>query len=103
GFLASCAVVETASKPMYAKNTYAAAAPIPEMPYGAKLGQLCPQLEKLTYLNPSPITKSTTETLITTMPELKRALSLIPTARIAVMTRAIKKAGTLTPISIPKR
>ncbi len=32
GFFASCAVVETASKPMYAKNMYAAPAPMPEKP-----------------------------------------------------------------------
>ncbi len=38
-----------------------------------------------------------------TMVALKRALSLMPTTRIAVITSAIMKAGTLTPISYPKR
>jgi len=60
---------------------------------GAKLCQSVPQLEACTYLLPRASTKSTTETLITTMVELKRALSLIPMARIAVMTSAIMKAG----------
>ncbi len=34
GFFASSAVVDTASKPMYAKKTTAAAAITPEKPYG---------------------------------------------------------------------
>src|SRR5438105_8219622 len=76
GFFASCAVVETASNPIYAKNMYAAPAPMPEKPNGAKLCQSEPQLLELTYRKPSAITKSTTETLITTMVVLNRALSL---------------------------
>ena len=43
----------------------------------------CPQLEVLTYLMPRMITNNTTETLIATMVALKRALSLMPTTRIA--------------------
>src|SRR5215510_11335543 len=35
GFLASSAVVDTASKPMYAKKATAAAAIMPDQPYGA--------------------------------------------------------------------
>ena len=34
-----------------------------------------------------------------TMVALKRALSLMPTTRIAVITRAMTKAGRLKPIS----
>ena len=48
GFLASCAVVVTASNPMYAKNMYAAPAPIPLNPMGAKECQSLPQFAKLT-------------------------------------------------------
>ncbi len=40
GFLASSAVVETASKPIYAKKTTAAAAMTPEKPYGMNGVQL---------------------------------------------------------------
>ncbi len=47
GFFASCAVVETASNPMYAKKMYAAPAPIPENPKGAKVAQLVPQFAVL--------------------------------------------------------
>ena len=36
------------------------------------------------------------------MVELKRALSLMPMARIAVITRAITKAGMFQPSSTPK-
>src|SRR6202047_1541490 len=43
GFLASCAVVETASNPIYAKKIYAAPAPIPPKPIGANVDQSCPQ------------------------------------------------------------
>ena len=103
GFFASCAVVETASNPMYAKKMYAAPAPMPDKPYGAKLDQLMPQFPLLTYAKPRAITNSTTETLITTIVALKRALSLIPIAKMVVMTIAIMKAGTLMPISCPKR
>src|ERR1022692_3784590 len=75
---------------------------MPESPLGAKELQSCPQFAVLTYLNPIQMTNNTTETLITTMVVLKRALSLIPTTRIAVMTRAIRNAGRLKPISTPK-
>ena len=61
-----------------------------------------PQLLKLIYRTPKPITNKTTETLITTMVELKLALSLMPIVRIAVITSAITKAGKLNPISTPK-
>ena len=49
------------------------------------------------------MTKSTTATLMVTMVALKRALSLMPITRIAVITSAMMKAGRLTPISYPKR
>ena len=48
------------------------------------------------------MTNNTTDTLTTTMVALKRALSLIPTTRMAVMSRAITNAGRLNPISTPK-
>ena len=47
GFFASCAVVETASNPIYAKKMYAAPAPMPEKPLGAKLDQPWPQFTVL--------------------------------------------------------
>src|SRR5580765_1536279 len=81
---------------------YAAPAPIPPNPYGAKLCQSEPQFDACTYRLPSARTNSTTETLMTTMVELNRALSLMPIARIAVITSAITNAGRLNPISIPK-
>src|ERR1700681_4738516 len=102
GFFASCAVVETASNPIYAKNMYAAPTLIPLKPIGAKLCQSLPQFATDTYREPNPMTNSTTETLITTIVELNRALSLMPTTRIAVMTSAMTKAGKLKPISVPK-
>src|ERR1700732_3369908 len=52
GFLGCCAVGETASNPMYAKKMYAAPAPIPLKPYGAKLCQSLPQFAVETYLAP---------------------------------------------------
>ena len=48
------------------------------------------------------ITNNTTATLTVTMVALKRALSLIPITRIAVITRAIRNAGRLKPNSNPK-
>src|ERR1022692_500737 len=48
------------------------------------------------------MTNNTTHTLTTTMVALKRALSLIPTTRMAVITRAIRNAGRLNPTSTPK-
>src|ERR1039458_8686743 len=75
---------------------------MPESPLGAKELQSCPQFAVLTYLNPIQMTNNTTHTLTTTMVALKRALSLIPTTRIAVITRAIRNAGRLNPTSTPK-
>src|SRR5215813_839746 len=102
GFFASCAVVDTASNPMYAKKMYAAPAPIPPNPYGAKLCQSLPHDAVETYLAPSPITNSTTETLITTIVALKLALSLMPMHSTKVMISAMTNAGRLKPISNPK-
>src|SRR5208337_3427294 len=96
GRLASCAVVETASNPMYAKKIYAAPAPMPEKPMGAKACQSCPQFDGLTYRMPRMMTNNTTETLMATMVALKRALSLMPITRTVVMMQAIINAGTLT-------
>src|SRR5713101_7304992 len=62
GFLASCAVVETASNPIYAKNMYAAPAPMPPNPIGANVDQSEPQLEVLMYPVPTYTTNSTTKT-----------------------------------------
>ena len=81
---------------------YAAPAPIPEKPKGAKVDQLDPQLAGLDVHAPSPITNSTTATLMVTMVALKRALSWMPPDRMAVITRAISSAGRLKPNSNPK-
>ena len=81
---------------------YAAPAPTPENPYGAKLCQSVPQLAVEMYREPSAITNSTTETLITTIVALKLALSLIPMHKISVITSAMMNAGRLNPISAPK-
>ena len=48
------------------------------------------------------MTKRTTATLMVTIVALKRALSLMPITRIAVITSAIKKAGTLSRFHIRK-
>ena len=69
---------------------------------GAKDVQSAPQLLVVTYRKPRPMTNSTTATLMTTMVALKRALSLMPMTRMAVMTSAMMKAGRLKPISTPK-
>ena len=52
---------------------------------------------------PRRITNSTTATLMITIVELKVALSLMPTTRMAVITSAMQNAGRLNPISTPNR
>src|SRR5450631_4127366 len=88
GFFASCAAVETASNPMYAKNTTPAPLRIPEKPnepnspvFGGMKG--C-QLSVL--MNPAQATRNvrTTATLITTIHEVKLADSLTPTTSSVV-------------------
>ena len=48
-----------------------------------------------TYMNPMPITRKMTASLMKTMMLLKRADSLMPMTRIAVITRARNAAVTL--------
>ena len=89
GFFASCAAVETASKPMYAKNTTPAARTTPDHPklpkppvFGGTNG--C-QLAVFTYLSPKAITRSTIAIFTYTITLLKRADSLIPTTSSVVI------------------
>src|SRR5579864_1587545 len=96
GFFASCAAVDTASNPMYAKNTKVAPRMIPDHPYDpndpvfagmngcqfAVINAQCPNA----YAVANPMKISTTETLITTTTLLKFADSFTPITRIAVIT-----------------
>jgi hypothetical protein len=91
GFFASSAVVETASKPMYAKNTTAPAAMMPDQPYGAKGDQF----SGFTNAAPAPMKNTTATSLIPTMTALARADSRTPTTNRTMMTRTIKTARIL--------
>src|SRR5579862_246210 len=82
GFLASCAAVETASNPIYAKNTTAAprTTPLqPNLPNVPELGAIkgC-QFPALTKKKPNPMTRRTIATLMNTTMLLNRADSWMP-------------------------
>ena len=99
GFLVSCAAVETASKPMYAKNTMVAPCRIPEMPKRPNVPSLAgtngTQFSWRTNGAAAAMNISTTATFTSTMMPLKRADSLMPTTRIAVTASTMKTAGRL--------
>ena len=74
GFFVSSAVVETASKPMKAKNTIAAPLITPEKPFGRNGIQFGGCTRKA----PNAMKKTTTATLIITITVFARALSRMP-------------------------
>src|SRR4029079_5461613 len=71
GFFASCAAVDTASNPMYAKKITAAPRTSPDNPKcpvsPVLAGMNGCQLSELTYMNPNPITSATMQSLTMTM------------------------------------
>ena len=91
GFFASSAVVDTASKPMYAKKTTAAPLMTPDQAYGMKGVQFAGS----TYQKPATRKKSTAAILIVTMTALNFALSRIPTIRRTMIASTISIAGRL--------
>ena len=100
GFFASCAAVETASKPMKAKNTTPAPRRMPLQPYFPNspvfAGISGCQLAVLMKKAPSPMKATTTTSFTATMMLLSRADSLVPMTSKAVMAAMISAAGRLT-------
>src|SRR5471032_1655788 len=97
GFFTSSAADDTESKPINAKNITAAAPNTPFQP----LGMNGCQFAGVTWNTPTPITISTTATLIATITLFTRADSLIPIDSsdvIAIMTR---NAGRLNSVKCP--
>src|SRR3974390_1353772 len=105
GLLASCAAVETASKPIKAKNTTAAPRAIPDqpsIPTAAWGGMKAPrgllaatQFAVLKAGRVQTTNSAITTSLTATMKLLNRAVSRMPATRSAVMTMTIATAGTL--------
>ena len=107
GFFASWAAVETASNPIYAKNTTLAPRMMPDHPYcpkcprffgikGCQFAIMCAGWANA-YTVAMPMKNSTTDTLIITAALLKFADSRTPTTRTAVTTTIahIAKISTL--------
>ncbi len=99
GFLTSSAAEVTASKPMKAKNTSAAALITPVMPYGM---YGC-QFSGLTWPTPTAMNSSTTLILMITITLFRRADSRMPSDSRNVMAIMIRKAGRLNRVSTPGR
>src|ERR1700759_4035753 len=97
GFFTSSAAEDTESNPMNAKNITAAAPNTPFQP----LGMNGCQFAGVTWNTPTPITSSTTITLIATMTLLMRADSRTPTDSSAVIAIITRKAGRLKKVSCP--
>src|SRR5262249_33821655 len=105
GFFASCAAVETASKPIYAKKTTLAPRNIPDQPNepnepvlgGTKTAQLaCDWAEWFrTYGNATAMKVNTAINFTKTMPVLKFADSLMPMMRIVVTAMMARNATRL--------
>ncbi len=105
GLRASCAVVETASNPIYAKKITLAPLSTPDQPkwpkwpvFGGMNGcQLAAAIAGclLTKIAASAMNTSTTETLIITIAEFRFADSFTPTTRIVVITRIASSATRL--------
>src|ERR1700709_2950920 len=91
GFLTSSAADDTESKPINAKNMTAAAPNTPLQP----LGMNGCQFSGVTWNTPTPITISTTATLIATIMLFTRADSLIPIDSSDVITIITRNAGRL--------
>ncbi len=97
GLRTSSAAEVTASKPMKAKNTRAAAPNTPDMPNGMNGCQLA----GCTCRAPTTMNSSTTVTLIATMTLLNRADSRTPNDSTAVMISMISSAGRLNSVCTP--
>src|SRR4051812_20590426 len=97
GSFTSSAADDTESKPMNAKNMTAAAPNTPFQPFGMNGCQLA----GVTWNTPTPITSSTTVTLIATMTLLMRADSRTPTDNSAVIAIITRNAGRLKNVSWP--
>ena len=103
GFFASCAAVETASKPMNAKNTIAAPPNTPPHPH--LKNPSCPGVPSgiingvwfsgLINCQPKTINNNTMATLINTMIPLSLADSCVPLINTMVNTNNITSAGKL--------
>src|SRR6516225_1869244 len=97
GLRTSSAADVTASNPMNAKNTSAAALNTPVMPNGANG---C-QLTGFTCQIPTAMNSSTTLILIATITLLSRADSLTPYDTIHVIASMIRQAGRLNSVCWP--
>src|SRR3954462_13947840 len=99
GSRASCAEVETASNPIYAKKITPAPRSTPLQPYSPNVpvlgGMKGCQFAGTMNSAPAPITTSTIATLMTTMTALTVADSLIPTSSSAVTAMVMSTAGRL--------
>jgi hypothetical protein len=106
GFLVSCAAVDTASKPMKAKNTTPAAPRTPITPpngwvtpsgvvYVVAAGMNGTWLAGFMNPQPMPITISTIATFVMTMTPLTNADSAVPRMRIADRQNRMNTAGIL--------
>src|SRR5215472_8596480 len=106
GFFASCAAVETASKPIYAKKTTLAPRIMPDHPYspkcprffgmnGCQFADMCAGCPKA-YTVAMPMKNSTTDTLIITAALLKFADSRTPTTSTVVTTMIAQNAKIST-------
>ena len=99
GFLASCAAVETASNPMYAKNITPAPRRTPLQPnrpnspvFGGTIGV---RFARLTYAAPAPMNTSSTRTFTRTSAVFTSADSLIPITSRAATINTMTAAGRL--------
>src|SRR5579871_928879 len=105
GFFASCAAVDTASKPMYAKNITPAPRSTPLQPndpnapvFGGTNGV---RFARFTYTAPAATNTTSTATLITTSTVFAFADSLMPTMSSADTSKTMTKAGALKPTGAP--
>src|SRR5581483_11124343 len=105
GFSASCAAVDTASKPMYAKNITPAPRSTPLHPnepnapvFGGTNGV---RLARFTYAAPATTNTTSTATLMTTRTVFVFADSLMPTTSSAETSRTMTAAGALKPAADP--
>ena len=100
GLRDSCAAVETASNPMYAKKTIVAPCSTPEAPNRPKAPSFAGtngcQFSVLTKRAANAMKSSTTVTFMNTMIVLKRADSLIPRTSSAVTASTTSTAGRFT-------
>src|ERR1700722_19632800 len=97
GSFASSAADDTEPKPINAKNITAAAPNTPFQPFGMNGCQFA----GVTWNTPTPITITTTATLIATITLFTRADSLIPIDNSDVITIITRNAGKLNNVKCP--